>query len=75
VSKEIPMPQIRFWLNGLTNLKQDSNPQVRSYAASLLLDMGVEGVTVSEILEPIVLYPEDKLTPIEKEIRLTIISK
>ena len=64
-----------FWLNGLFLLKDHANPTIRQYVRELLSDAGLPGISVSEVLEPLMNFPDSGLTDVEKYVKRTVLNR
>lgn len=64
-----------FWLNGLFQLKDHPNPVVCAYVRELLSDAGLPGISVSEVLEPLMHLPDSELSDVEKYVKRTVLNR
>lgn len=64
-----------FWLNGLFMLKDHPNPVVSKYIKQLLNDAGMPGISVSEVLDPLMNLPDSELTDVERFVKKFVLNR
>lgn len=64
-----------FWLNGLFQLKTHPNPDVSKYVDQLLNEAGMPGISISEVLYPLMNLPDSELTNMERFVKKFVLNR